>query len=317
MNLFDLWMEPMFFVHLILSILGLIGCIYAIIRFKEACSQEQQETIHGIPANEYSNEEEEEDETPQEYEENEEGASIEDEEQSIANEEDTEDNLLAPEQEIQERENEQYPIGQNAENTVLLSKRIEITEKNLDAASKGFSKLVDRLTDLEDRLHRINTPAPIEKTNFADEVKNSLKEMQAGISALQAKTNNDSHMQEMQQKIEKLTSELSKVKQENNMLQQLQKSVEQLQKDIAQNKVSQDNSIIEELKKDKDISNKRLEKIEDKLQASIAGRTYTVDYLAKLLGDFDKINREEIRIRLKRLEEDLANSYKDEEDIED
>ena len=45
MNLFELWMDPMFFLHLFFALLGAIGFIWCIWLFKQACDLEQKRNL--------------------------------------------------------------------------------------------------------------------------------------------------------------------------------------------------------------------------------------------------------------------------------
>ena len=68
MDLFKLWMDPMFFVHLVLFIVSLVLFFRFFMLFKHVCDMEQQGRLSGgfSPKNENGEEPEQEPELPEE-----------------------------------------------------------------------------------------------------------------------------------------------------------------------------------------------------------------------------------------------------------
>ena len=56
----------------------------------------------------------------------------------------------------------------------------------------------------------------------------------------------------------------------------------------------------------------RLSALESSLQKSVAGQKFTVNYLEKLLNDFDSLNKTELKERIKDLRGELSEHEEEE-----
>jgi len=303
MNFFELWMDPMFFVHLLLCLAGLAGFIYSILLFKQVCEREQKQRLSGVSSSKKEKREEPEEQPEQEYSQEElpeEQQADEPEEESDSSYEKsyTDENS---ESEAEDTEEEEYdeteaePEGSAiADESPALSgaasfidsteydnmvRRITMTEKNLGAASKGFRELVDRLTDIEKRLNSIPQHEPVEKTDFAEAVNSALEDIKAQINELQPSEEDISG-----------SHELPVIKQQIRTLSDKVDSIKNAAKSACISKVSELEEKIKEITSSPSISNANASDIIDALKEEIGSLKEQNASLAAEIEDIKKNN---------------------------
>lgn len=433
MDLFKLWMDPMFFVHLVLFIVSLVLFFRFFMLFKHVCDMEQQGRLSGgfSPKKENGEEPEQEPELPEEqdqesdgydetgssaedYEEDETGSSyaftgnVTEEKSEVKDETDGEDISSGQEEEYpyeDEQPEKAAVINTDSAEYENIKNRVAMTEKNINAAQKGFREMVDRLTDLERRLNNMPVPSPVEKTDFAEAVNSTLEEIQGhlnNIDSLHEKDNASSSNEivDIKEQIKKLSEKISSMPEKaddqektadsetikhllgeitslrekntslENSLQEIQEKIkESIQSDEKVLKIQEE---LKALRKDTDSltaqsaeenssftkmkeelssisktvneiptpveeseafrhlkkaidenrertreTEKRIAALEEELQDNAASHEYTVEYLENIIGDFDKMNKEEIRVKLRQLKQDIAGTYTAEENPEE
>jgi DNA repair exonuclease SbcCD ATPase subunit len=423
----------MFFVHLVLFIVSLVLFFRFFMLFKHVCDMEQQGRLSGGFSTKKENGEEPEQEpelpaeedqesdgydetgsSDEDYEEDETGSSYAFTGNVTEEKAEAEDETYG--EDISSGQAEDYPDedGQNEKAAVIntasaeyenIKNRVSMTEKNINAAQKGFREMVDRLTDLERRLNNMPVPSPVEKSDFAEAVNSTLEEIQGhlkDIDSIHAKYNASSEdeivdiREQIKKLSEKITSmpekadrpeetadtetlehlldEINSLKEKNtgleNSLQEIQKKIKEniqsdekvlkiqeelkaLRKDtdsLTAQSVEENSSFtkmkeelssisktvneipapVEESEAFRDLrkaidenrertseTEKRIAALEEELQDTSASREYTVEYLENIIGDFDKMNKEEIRVKLRQLKQDIAGTYTAEENPEE
>ncbi len=351
MNLFELWMDYMFFVHLLLTLAGLIASVYCIYNFKVACDIEQKNRIRGYrpPKKEEREEQEQEyeeepdlpddDQEEDESQENEGGDSgsyeydeeTEEEEQEEKTETEPETETVedssseysyrgSDDEEPQQEEpavEEAYEPAMNATDSgeyENLRTRLAKAEQKIAANSKAFSGILDQYTELEQQIRNISAPSTSGGTDFEQK----LEELRKQISETNGKTESDNAAS-----IDNVIQQVGIITEQNanltTALNDLKQKYEKLMNERENEKIEDNPAIRQIIKKQQEAFDKvakteaRLAGIEELLQEKKAGRNYTLQAIAEITGNIDNLNKDEIRQMLQKLAKDLSESYPQDE----